>query len=254
VGSRISLEMLLKRHTAHLLRTVLETLLLSGGLTAAVVVLYESQFSSLYSLSLLFFINPLCAMWYAVRVRPPQGGWLRQVMVEAGCILLMVLVLRLSPVVLSLYSSVTPLYGSTIWFEILLFGLLAFPFFFFRLGSRVLTWWGRIRQKRLLWSLVHGHLLAMAALQAILSVPLLLLLSGNYSNLYDQPLSNPFGALLLRIQVVLPFVGILILGATSFCYRVVFLRPAYSAATGRAASCGSCCPRWQLQHPCTRDR
>src|SRR5688572_6769772 len=68
--------------TASFLRTLLETGVLGVILTAFVLLVYGPVAESLFGLALLFIINPICALYYALRLQPAYGHRLKQVSLE----------------------------------------------------------------------------------------------------------------------------------------------------------------------------
>lgn len=203
--------------TASFPRVVVETLLLFAVLTVFVVSVFGSQAELLYPSSLLFFINPLCALWYAVRRCPVQGGRLRQLMLETASLLAVYgLLVAMLPPLFNLLN-IQPYPGDTpsMGFLVFMAAVIAFPFFYFRFGARLLAWWAGMRRRRLLWSLVHSHLVAAAVLQAIVIVPVLLVfaLSETPYRVTDLP-ANPLTDIMTRLQLVLPLLGVTILAAS----------------------------------------
>ncbi len=65
------------------LRTYAETVLLFFALTLLLWLIYGGRIQDLILISLLFLIVPCCGLYYALRLRPPRGRWLRRLASDA---------------------------------------------------------------------------------------------------------------------------------------------------------------------------
>ncbi len=101
--------------------------------------------------------------------------------------------------------------------HVLFLMLLAFPYLFFRVCARVIVWWNGLRQRHLLWSLVTSHLIAVGLLQALIVLPVVMfiVITGAMSTPSAVFIQEPLAQFVLRIQTVLPIIGVSILGATA---------------------------------------
>jgi two-component system sensor histidine kinase BaeS len=197
--------------SAPLHRTYLEVLVLGGLLYLLSSWMYGAQAPQLYTLSLLFFINPLCALLYALRLRTSQAvteiiGWV-------GAAVLCSLVQWLTIYHPRLADSGIPL---TAFDVTVLYLPMIFPYAFFRGMLRIGQWWLGWQSRHLIGSLMSSHLGAMALLQVIFCVPLLVTAAAqvNMQWAIDFMPQNAIGQLFYRVNVVLPMVGVVILAAT----------------------------------------
>lgn len=206
--------------SASLLRSWLETLALCAGLVVCVAWVYAPITDSVFRLSFLFFVNPLCALYYAWRLRPAQGSKLRQMGWESVWLVMVAMltagvgglvVVSVQPVlwpINSLLNLADLLPQTPIAFTILLF-----PYLFFRTFGRLWVWWGRLQARYLLWALMNSHLVAVAVLQLIVIVPLFVAVAiwitpnRTLVGVTDQPLAQFFW----RVNTMLPLFGLAIL-------------------------------------------
>lgn len=200
---------------ASLTRTLLETIALALLLTLVTALIYGQMIETLYSMSLFFFINPVCALYYGLRLRPPTGGRLWQALIEMIHILTAACLLNSVGVAVILSENLSSLPNLEF---ILVFGLgtLIFPYPFFRTLSRLSVWWQRLHERHLIWSLMNSHLVAVALLQGLVVVPVILLVMTSFARnewmnqyLPRTPLAETF----YRLNTVLPILGIAILAA-----------------------------------------
>jgi signal transduction histidine kinase len=200
---------------ASFIRTVMETAAFAILLTLVTAFIYGQMIETLYSMSLLFFINPFCALYYALRLQPPAGGRIWQTLIEILQMIAITLILN-SPgaaVFISFSLGELPNLDFVVLFGM---GTLGFPYVFFRTLSRLSVWWQRLREHHLIWSLMNSHLVAVALLQGIVVVPLMLLVmtSVGRTEWMDEYLPHtPFADFFYRLNMVLPILGITILAA-----------------------------------------
>jgi signal transduction histidine kinase len=213
------MEKIIKRlfQTAPIYRAYLETFAVYILLTLFILFLYGEYSINLYAISILFLINPTSALWYALRLRPFKGTRLRQTVLEIGFLALpgmaIYIVSQLIGAIFDISTFVSPSGG--IWLWLLFIGVMIFPFLFFRGIVRLWVWWSRFRQRRLIWSLVHSHLITVGILQAIVVVPAMVLFAFTSSTFYMvEGTGNPITNFVFRIQMTLPFLGLAILAAT----------------------------------------
>lgn len=201
------------------LRAYAETLLLFLLLTLFTILVYQAVAGQMTITALMFFVNPCSALYYSLRLRIPRGRWLRRMSIDA--LWLVIPTLLFNPLawvatrslLLEMFG-----YGSNLQaVDFLFVSLLAFPYVFFRVGIRFIAWWNELRQRRMIWSLVTSNLVAVAALQAIVMLPLAILffLSAFGGGPFENIPENPLAQALYRLQTVLPIVGIVILVATT---------------------------------------
>jgi signal transduction histidine kinase len=202
--------------TASLARTVLETLLLGFALTLLSLLAYGTMADTLYAMALLFFISPCCGLWYALRLRPATGSKKRQFADELLCLLLTGVVICAVSLLLVFDMNEGKVdeanFGVAVVFVC---GTLIFPFAFFRVFSRLWIGWKRLRERRLIWSLMNSHLIAVALLQAIIIVPAMILLMNssdlNWTSLYVP--ENSVSQWFYRLNMALPLLGLAILAS-----------------------------------------
>ncbi|HEX2906115.1 MAG TPA: HAMP domain-containing sensor histidine kinase [Phototrophicaceae bacterium] len=216
-----SLKRFLRRvfQSASLGRTTLEVLVLGACLTLFVVLVYGQQSRSVYHMTLLFFTNPICALYYALRLRPIKGGWLRQLIAESVIMTIPILLLYLLLGVWLLQIVGYGLYGEEMGYntDVLFLGVHAFSFVFFRVLARFLVWWNRLCVRRLLWSLVNNQLIAALSFQSAIALPLMLLLVfSDYPNRTSFEIPDyPLTQFIYRMQLMMPMLGLVILGVTT---------------------------------------
>lgn len=215
------METLVKRlfQTATLRRALIETWLVSFTLTLFILALYAEQIPSLYATSFLFLINPSSGLWYAFRLRPAQGRRFKQLRVEILWLTVAVAVIYFGTVTLVMRTWMQPpvLESLNPLVELILIVLIVFPFVFFRALTRLWVWWEHKRERRLIWSLVHSHLVAAALFQALIALPIMLLMAfqmSSTSGAVNLP-QYPISLFIFRLQMILPLVGMAILAVTA---------------------------------------
>jgi signal transduction histidine kinase len=211
-------------HTASLPRTLLEIAVLYAGLSLLAALIYESTVESLYSVALMFFINPICSLCYALRLRPARGRKLRQIGVEL--LWLCIVAVFANGLALVMATWISPIMlneSNTLFAFALIGGVLVFPYFFFRIFVRLWVWWGHLRERRLIWSLMNSHLIAVALLQAIVILPstLLLMTTMSYETLADFLPNNPFAHFFYRLTLALPMLGLAILASIALLFALL---------------------------------
>jgi len=203
---------------ASVLHTYVETSLVFLVLLLFVMAVYQANARVMTLTSLLFFINPCVGLYYSLRLRVPGGRWYRRIGLDLLAITAPTLVFN--PLVwIALRATqaniVAP--GSGITTDLLFISFMAFPIFFFRVGIRFVTWWNGLSQRRMIWSLVTGNLIAVAVLQSIVILPTgVAIFFSNLGNasLMEIP-DTPLAQFLYRLQMSLPMVGFAILLATA---------------------------------------
>lgn len=199
------------------LRTYGETLLLFLLLLLFTIVVYESRAGAMTVSSLMFFINPCCALYYSLRLRIPKGRWYRRIGLDLGW--MAVITLCFNPAVwittrINLFDG----YSSEIGIQVedwLFIGLLAFPYLFFRAAIRVMRWWDYLRQRRVIWSLVTSNLVAVALLQLLIVLPVAVAFFNMVNPAFVEIPGTLLAQLLYRLQLALPLVGLAILVVTA---------------------------------------
>lgn len=199
------------------LRTYAETLLLFILLWWFTVTVYESKAAEMTFSALLFFVNPCSALYYSLRLRIPVGRWYRRI----GLDLLWILIPAMLPNPLIWVITNNSLLGANAnsgnagLVNALMMVLLAFPYLFFRVAIRVIVWWDYLRQRRVIWSLVSSNLVAVALLQALVVLPLVLVFFSNFAgNNFIETIEKPLAQWLYRLQIALPLIGLAMLVAT----------------------------------------
>lgn len=223
--------------TASLQKACGETLLLFFLLILFTVMIYQTSAVQMSSMSLTFFVNPCCALYYSLRLQIPGGRWYRRIGVDVLWLavpalffnLLVWLIIR--SVLLDLAS-----YGSDIQLvDFIFIVLLAFPYLFFRVTTRFIVWWNDLRQRRMIWALVSSNLIAVALLQLLVAMPIAVwFFSSLGNNSFMQIPDNPLAQLFYRVQLSLPLIGLGMLAATAVLIALlpVSIAVSYFFATG----------------------
>ncbi len=197
------------------LRTYVETLVLGSGLILLSMLIYDSEVETMMPTTLLFLVVPCCGLYYSLRLRVPTGRWYRRFAVDLLYLIVPLVVFNgiLLVYVYRLLVSANDL--QTGMAAVLFVGFYAFPYLFFRVSVRLLVWWNGLRQRRLIWSLVTSHLIAVGLLQALIVLPIVALIVGSMSSSSLQLPSHPLVQVFYRLQLALPFIGVSILVATA---------------------------------------
>ena len=201
--------------TGWLPRVWLEVLVVCGLLYLLSLAIYGSASHTIFGTALFLFINPTCALYYALRLRPARGRWYRQIAAEIAMMTFTASTIG-ALMWLGMKQSIVPDQADPL--TVMIYSVaLGFPFVFFRVLSRLWAWWGKMRERRLLWSLVNSHLIAVALLQAIVVLPLIVALINMTSpqQLASELPDNPISQLAFRVLVGLPFVALAMLMATA---------------------------------------
>lgn len=201
---------------ARPMRAYEETFLLFLVLVLLMRLVYWSNEGQITINAVSFFVNPLSALYYSLRLGIPGGRWYRRIGLDLLWIAIPTLVFNTAAWIV-LRSMLMDTYNADLrLFDTLFISLLAFPYFFFRVSVRFIVWWNELRQRRMLWSLVTSTLVAVAALQVVIVLPLaaILYFATFGSGLVDIP-ASPFAQFLYRFQMALPLVGLAILMGTA---------------------------------------
>jgi signal transduction histidine kinase len=203
---------------ASLLRTYAETLLLFMLLVLFTVLVYQSNTGYVTATSLIFLINPLSALYYSLRTRIPSGRWYRHIGLDVLWLIVPALILNIVVwlTARTLFADMLANSDDLRLIDILFIALMAFPYVFFRVAIRCIIWWNDLRQRRVIWSLVSSNLVAVALLQALIVLPMVLLFFSNFiGNSFIETLDTSLAQWLYRLQMALPLVGLAILVATA---------------------------------------
>lgn len=174
----------------HPLQGLAESLLL-GLLILIVIAHLEGYVEWFVFQAALFFLCGACGMWAVLRIRIPQGGWLKQTLWEMavgfGLSLVMLVGLRNLGALLK-YDAVWRL---ATWQDEAILILLACTgpgYFLTRGGVRFWLRWDQMRRQRMLWALTHAHLTVVVffAFLAALILFILAPYSGTAYKLWDQ--------------------------------------------------------------------
>ncbi len=194
-------------------RTLVETVILGFFLSLLSALFYRASFFSLYILILLFFVSPLCAFYYGLRLRPPQGRKVHWFAIEA----LRLAIIGTVSIVLVFVASVFA--GNhwdlqTLWAYALIWGAFIFSWVFFRVIFHVIWIFHCLGQRYLLWSLMNSHLITVVLLQSVVILPLMFFLVVNEQGFISGYLENdPIASGFYRVNMMLPFLGLAILGS-----------------------------------------
>lgn len=206
----------LKRVRQYLLqaswpRTALETSALFALLWFFCLLLYRGPSLEWRESAVTFLVNPLCALYYSLRLRPLRGTWFQQFWREtlAFSVLPPLFACTTYQWLQSLLNT-NPNY--TPWALVLIFLLMfILPFIFFRGLIRVIMWWKYQSQRTLLFSLVNSHVIVVMLLQSLVLVPLMLLSLGNFFMFEQNEPTQPVVHALYRVQQLLPLFGAMVL-------------------------------------------
>lgn len=171
----------------------------------------------------LFFLCGMCGMWAVLRIRIPQGSWLRQTIWELGVGLALSLVM-----LLGLRNLGKPFHWDVVWklatWENQALGILLLGtgpgYFLARGGVRLWLRWDRMRRQRMVWSLTHAQLMVVVlfAFLAALAAFIVTVSTGEAQNIWlktGDPLRSMLTGLLATffpvfILIVLALAGTLI--------------------------------------------
>ena len=195
-------------------RTLAETVLVAVLLTLAVFTLDVS--AVVHRQGLFFFVKPVAALWYAVRLRRPRGSILLQFAIECGLIVLAVLMLMLISLAAEPFTfrpdALTPQPNEEAWMLGDLFAS-TLSFVVLRGTFRVWLFWRRLQRRRLLWSLTNAHMMVVVLVSIVV---ILIAVIGMAQNGYligiatEQP--SPAASLAAQVFAgVLPILGAMIL-------------------------------------------
>lgn len=204
--------------SASPLRAYWETLFLFTLLALFMGLVYQSNINYVLVTSLWFLISPLCALYYSLRTRIPLGRWYRHVGLDAAWLLVPALLVNIVVwlMVRSWGVNIPTDSNELQVIDIVSVAVMAFPYVFFRVAIRSIVWWNDLRRRRVIWSLVSSNLVAVALLQALIVLPLVLLFFANFvSNPLTETLDTPLAQWVYRLQMALPLVGLAILMATA---------------------------------------
>jgi signal transduction histidine kinase len=201
-------------------RTYSEVLALGVLLSLFSALLYGERGQSLYTLALMAFVNPLCALHYGLRLRVAAtggNGW-AQFGYEAACLGGAWVICKFFGVAaVALGRLGQPDVGASDNFAPLLFMAVAlsFPYLFFRAFARFWVWWAGLRRRRLVWSLMHSHHLAVALIQSLIILPIMLHLMASSATpwIIDSLGTNIAGQFFYRLNVTLLVLGLTILAS-----------------------------------------
>lgn len=200
------------------LRAYEETLLLFMLLVLFMVLVYQSNTGYVTTTSLIFLINPLSGLYYALRTRIPLGRWYRRIGLDALWLIVPALLLNIV-VWLTARTLFVDMFANSAdlqLIDIFFVAIMAFPYVFFRVAIHCIVWWNNLRQRRVIWSLVTSNLVAVALLQALIVLPLVLLFFSNFiGNSFVETLNTPLAQWLYRLQMALPLIGLAMLVATA---------------------------------------
>ncbi len=198
------------------LRTVCEAVLLIIVLRV-VVFLAAGQGGSSTLLAGDVLIGPLCAGWAAVRMRVPNGTWLRQLTGESLAVVVVGVVLTSVMLMAALGGSyldaptivsLSPFGRDALLTVAALLVLHSGAYVAARCGARVWVVWQKLRHTRYLWSLTNTILLA-----ALLAVaPLALLLANVLLAFATTQPAGVLSVLLGNIPVLLVLMAVTVAG------------------------------------------
>ena len=121
-----------------------------------------------------------CGMWAVLRARLPQGGWLRQAIIELAIGLALSLVMAIGLYWLARLTGLQVEWDKSNWsaFGVTLLLLMTGPgYVATRVGVRLWLFWNSLRQRRMLWAITHAHLtlvvwaMAMGAVFLLIAAP-----------------------------------------------------------------------------------
>ncbi len=155
----------------------------------------------------------VCGMWAVLRARLPQRAWWLQVLWELAMSAAVSLIMAFG------LALPTNLPGwNMIWAESYLDSSLAFllglatgfGYLVCRVGVRLWLFWNRLRQRRMLWSLTHAHLVtAFVAMIGVLAMSILIILFSDRT-MNSTPPSLPASLATLIFHSIFPAVSVFI--------------------------------------------
>jgi signal transduction histidine kinase len=208
--------------TAHPVLSLVETWLL-GLLCLWALGAMLASLATFASTSALLFLLGTCGMWCVLRTRLPGGGWRRQVVEESLIAVLLGGVMvagllgpaRIWPAWGERTASLAKVNGGQLML-VALFAATGAGYFATRWVLRLLLFWNRLRQQRLVWSITNTHLVLVAALALITA--LMLALFAPYVHVSPTVSEEPVGWVTMYVArfivTVLPTIGVsVVLGA-----------------------------------------
>lgn len=197
-------------------RAILETLVLTGVLSLLTILIYAQAIIPLYIMSFLFFINPVCSLYFSLRLRKFEGRWWRVWIGETLRLLTCVSIINCVPLLILLgmqFGLNNNEFVSLPTIAVLMLGLIYFPYFFFRVSIRLLIWWGKVRESRLIWSLVHTHLVAATLFQMLLAFPFFLAIAAAIPTItISDFVPSALSGFMYHLTMFLPLFGLTMLG------------------------------------------
>lgn len=217
---------------ASVLRTYGETLLVFTLLTVFTLLVFEVNAGPVTLTSQVFFIGPFSALYYAVRLRIPEGRWYRRIGLDllwlAGPIVVFnpLVWFATRTFLIEMFAYANDMRGV----DTIFIGLLGFSYLFFRVAIQFIMWWDALRQRRVIWSLVSSNLVAVALLQAIVVLPLTVaLFSSTLADVSGAGIpDSALAHLLYRLQLLLPLIGVGMLMAATV---LILLLPVSTAVS-----------------------
>ena len=176
----------------------------------------------------LFFLCGACGMWAVLRIRIPQGGWLRQTFWEMavgfGLSLVMLVGLR-NLGALFKYDAVWRLATWKDESTMILLACTGPGYFLTRGGVRFWMRWDQMRRQRMLWALTHAHLTVVVffAFLAALILFILAPYSGTAYQLWDRT-KDPLVSLLTGLLVTF-FPALTLITVSTVATLIVMLPP-----------------------------
>lgn len=152
----------------------------------------------------LLLLCGVSGMWAVLRVRLPQGSWIRQILWEGtvgiALSLTMTVGLRLPAYLLGweeIWQQAN--LGNTTLLTVLLLAI-GPGYWLARVGVRLWLAWGRMRRQRMLWAMTHTQLTVVAVVAVIGALVLVLMISFTApQTLHLSESSNWFAALASRL-------------------------------------------------------
>lgn len=204
--------------SAHPLRSLVETWILGLLLLWALAGMLPSLAQYALTSGLLFLLAT-CGMWCVLRTRLPDGGWVRQFVWEAVVAVLLGVVMvvgvmgpaRFFPWWQARMDTLSAWHGGDLMLTAL-FAATGAGYFFMRTVLRLLLFWNRLRQQRLIWSITNAHLMLVALV--VLAAALLMALTAPYMQVSPTVGEEPAGwvtdYVARFIITVLPTVGVFV--------------------------------------------
>jgi signal transduction histidine kinase len=203
------------------LRGLLETLLLGGIFLISLLAVAEELPDNALPLGVLY-ISAGCALWYTLRLRFPEGPlWRTAVYETLNTAVLGLTVVALLPLISIPFGLWETARGdSTSGWQFISLVTCVPGFIGLRVLQRGWFYWDKLRQRRLIWGLVHTQLSVVVVLALLVSVvaSVFIIIEAN-RNFPEETLAATFAHRL--VLTILPFLAVSTLGLATILIGIL---------------------------------